>query len=201
MIEYGTNTIGANATIFPGVTIGFPSRDYFGKTSFPGTTIGPNAVIRSGTIIYCDVVIGEWLTTGHNVLIRENSRLGDRVAVGTATIIESECTIGSDCLLQSRVYLPTGTLLGDRVFIGPSAVLTNDRYPPNREDPLEPPVIRDGASIGANATVLPGVEVGEGAMVAAGAIVTKDVPARMLAVGCPATYRPIPAKKKKGEGA
>jgi len=164
MIEYGITRIGPDATIYDPVTLGFPSRERAGQSGFPGATIGNGAVIRSGTVIYCDVVIGDDFACGHTVLIREHTRIGDHVRVGTACVIEGECTIGSGSVLQSLVYLPTGTILGEEVFIGPNAVLTNDRYPPGAHEALASPVIRDRAVIGANATILPGITVGEGAM-------------------------------------
>jgi len=197
MIEYGYNALGEGATIFEPVTLGFPSRDHIGETDFPGVTIGRDAILRSGTIIYCDVLIGDAFQTGHNVLIREKTTIGDRVAIGTAAVIEGDCTIGDDVRLQSLVYIPTGTRIGDGVFIGPNAVLTNDRYPPGPHESLEAPVIGDGAVIGANATILPGVAIGEGAFVAAGAVVTKDVPAETLAVGSPARFRPLPPEARR----
>ena len=73
MIEYGINTIGEGAQIFEPVSLGFPSRDHLGETNFTGTIIGKHAVIRSGTIIYCDVMIGDHFQSGHNVMIREKT--------------------------------------------------------------------------------------------------------------------------------
>ncbi|MDE4907372.1 N-acetyltransferase [Methanogenium marinum] len=193
MMIYGINIVGENVVIADGVELGFPSREYMGKEKFPGTTIGADGVIRSGTIIYSDVVVGNHFSTGHNVMIREKTTIGDGVSVGTNTIIEGNTTIGNNVSLQSLVYIPTGVVIEDNVFIGPNAVLTNDPYPPHGGDNLKGPVIRKGASIGANATLLPGVVVGEGALVAAGAVVTHDVPPRMLAVGAPARLRELPA--------
>jgi acetyltransferase-like isoleucine patch superfamily enzyme len=194
MTEYGINTIGKGALIFEPVTLGFPSRDHLGETKFTGTIIGKNAVIRSGTIIYSDVMIGDNFQSGHNVMIREKTRIGNRVAIGTATVIEGNTIIGDDVSLQSMVYIPTDTVIGNHVFIGPNAVLTNDRYPPTRIGGLQGPHIKDGAAIGANATLLPGVCIGEGALVAAGAIVTRDVPAYTLAIGAPAKITALPSK-------
>lgn len=192
MIEYGINYLGPDAQIFEPVTLGFPSRDNMQKTSFTGTTIGKNSVIRSGTILYCDVIIGDFFQTGHNVVIREETRIGDRVSIGTATVIDGHTTIGNDVNLQSRVYIPTNTRIGNHVFIGPNAIFTNDRYPPSRNSKLSGPQVMDGAAIGANATILPGVCIGESALVAAGAIVTRDVPDHMMAIGAPAKIRELP---------
>jgi acetyltransferase-like isoleucine patch superfamily enzyme len=194
MIEYGLNKVGIGAQIFEPVTLGFPSREAMGKSGFTGTTIGENAIIRSGTILYCDVIIGDHFQSGHNVMIREKTRIGNRVAIGTSAVIEGNTIIGNEVSLQSMVYIPTDTVIGNNVFIGPNTVLTNDRYPPKRIGGLQGPQILDGAAIGANATLLPGVCIGEGALVAAGAIVTRDVPAHMLAIGAPAKITALPLK-------
>jgi acetyltransferase-like isoleucine patch superfamily enzyme len=126
------------------------------------------------------------------VLIREKTRIGNRVSIGTASIIEGRVTVGNDVNLQSMVYIPTDSTLGDNVFIGPNTILTNDRYPPSRRDGLRGPTISDGASVGANVTILPGVCIGKGSLIAAGAIVTKDVPPYKLAIGLPAKIRDLP---------
>ena len=196
MIEYGRNTIGPGARIFEPVTIGFPSRDRIGCENFRGAVIGRNALIRSGTVIYCDVEIGDDFQCGHNVLIRERTRIGSRVAVGTATVIEGKTTIGSDVRIQSLAFIPTNTIIGNGAFIGPHAVLTNDRYPPLGRPELRGPVLRDRAVIGANATVLPGITIGEGACVAAGAVVTRNIPPRKMAIGVPARVQELPEEMR-----
>lgn len=161
-------------------------------------TIGDDATIRSGTVIYPDVEIGDRFTTGHNVLVRENTTIGDDVLVGTNSVLDGSVSIGSHVSIQSCVYLPTNTTLGDEVFVGPCAVLTNDPYPVRVDRGLEGPVLENHVSIGANATVLPGVTVGEYAFVAAGAVVTQDVPPGMLAVGVPAEHRVLPEQLRGG---
>jgi len=197
MTEYGRNSVGEGARIFEPVTLGFPSRERLEQKDFAGTVIGKNAVLRTGTIIYCDVEIGDDFSSGHNVMIREWTKIGDHVAVGTSTVIEGDCVIGSNVSLQSMVYIPTNTILGDHVFIGPNAVLTNDRYPPHGKPPLQGPVVRDGVSIGAAAVILPGITIGEGALVAAGSVVTHDVPARMMAIGSPARFVDLPERMRE----
>lgn len=158
----------------------------------PGAVIGDNAVIRSGTIIYGTARIGNNFRSGHRAMIRENTTVGDNVLIGTNTVIENECRIGSHVSIQSAVYIPTGTVIGDYVFIGPCVSITNDMYPVRTEKWLQPVTIERGASIGANVTLLPGVTVGEGALIAAGAVVSRDVPPWTLASGVPARHRPLP---------
>jgi acetyltransferase-like isoleucine patch superfamily enzyme len=191
-VRYGVNGLGEGARVFEPVTLGFPSRERIDQTDYPGTVIGRNAILRSGTIIYCDVTIGNDFSTGHNVLIREHTDIGDNVAIGSFSIIEGSCTFGSNNRIQSMVFIPTHTMIGTGVFIGPNAVLTNDRYPPTGKPELKGPVIGDNVTIGANATILPGVRLGKGCAVAAGTIVTKNIPDGVLAVGAPARFRSMP---------
>jgi acetyltransferase-like isoleucine patch superfamily enzyme len=197
MIEFGRNTLGPGTRIFEPVTIGFPSRHRIGTSDFPGAVIGRDGIVRSGTIIYCDVSIGDHFSTGHNVLIRENTVIGDHVSVGSSSVIEGNCRIGNRVNIQSMVFIPTNTEIRDGVFIGPNAVLTNDRYPPGSGRPLEGPVVEEDAVIGANTTILPNLRIGKGSAVAAGAVVTKDVPPGMLAIGSPARFRALPREMNR----
>ena len=170
-----------------GTTVGY---EYTDDASPP--QIGDGATIRQGSIIYCDVVIGGGFATGHNVLVREATTIGDDVLVGTNTVIDGYSEIGSHVSMQTGVYVPSQTTIGSNVFLGPHAVLTNDPYPVRQDADLVGPTIKDGASIAANATILPGVTVGENAFVAAGAVVIDDVPDETLAVGVPAEHHPLP---------
>ncbi|AHG02312.1 transferase (plasmid) [Halostagnicola larsenii XH-48] len=176
---------GRDCTIAETATVGYGSFD-------GGTEIGDDATIRDGSIVYGNVTIGDGFTTGHDVLVREASTIGDNVLVGTKTVIDGHTTIGSDVSLQTGVYVPTETTIGSNVFVGPGVVMTNDEYPVRTDADLDGPTIERGASIGANATLLPGVTVGENAFVAAGALVTADVPRNSLAVGSPARIEPLP---------
>ena len=162
------------------------------------TEVGPGATIRSGSILYSDVVVGEEFNTGHRILVREETVIGDSVLVGTDTVIDGYSRVGSNVSLQTGVYVPSETTIGDRVFVGPHGTLTNDPYPVREDVDLVGPTLEDDASIGANATILPDVTVGEGAFVAAGAVVVEDVPPRTLAVGAPATVRPLPDRLEGG---
>jgi len=168
-----------------------------GQTGFPGVTIGDGAVLRSGGIIYSDVTIGNDFQCGHNILIRENTVIGNNVTVGTFSVIEGSSRIGNDVRIQSLVFIPTHTEIGNGIFLGPNVVLTNDRYPPTGKPELKGPILEDFAVIGANSTILPGVRIGIGAAVAAGSVVTKDVPAGKMALGVPATVRDMPKEMRR----
>ncbi len=200
---YGKNTLGDNCQILENVIIGYPDslllneikvRDINIATfQYNGAVIGKDALIRSGTIIYCNVRIGKNFKTGHHVLIREDTVIGDNVSIGTNSIIEGKTSIGNNVNIQSNVFIPINTTIEDFVFIAPNVVLTNDKYPPFRKgNTLRGATLRRGVSVGANAIILPDVEIGEGSMVAAGAIVTKDVGDWKLAIGCPAKIIDLP---------
>lgn len=199
MIQYGKNRLGKNTQIFEPVTLGFPSREYLGKKDFPGVTIGDDAVIRPGSVIYCEVTIGHHFQCGHNVLIREKTTIGNNTSVGTASVIEGYSSIGDKVSIQSMVFIPTNTEIADRVFIGPAVVLTNDRYPPTGKPELKGPVLEENAVIGAKAVILPGIRIGKGAFVAAGSVVTHDVPAGKMAIGSPAKVRDMPKEMVRDE--
>ncbi|MCK4491923.1 MAG: N-acetyltransferase [Candidatus Altiarchaeales archaeon] len=185
--------VGRNCVIQDNVILGL----VYGDGCSPAV-VGDNAVIRANSIIYCDVLIGDNFRGGHGVLIREKTTVGDNVLVGTHTIIDGCTEIGSNVSIQSGVYIPLNVVVGSNVFIGPRVVLTNDKYPVRGEVDLRGPVLGDGVSVGANSTVLPGVTLNEGAFVAAGSVVTRDVPAWSMAVGSPARIRPLPESLRGG---
>jgi acetyltransferase-like isoleucine patch superfamily enzyme len=144
------------------------------------------------TVIYCNLHIGRNFRTRRDVVIRKNTIIGEDVLLDSNVIIEGHVTIGNHVSIQSNVYIPANSVFEDFVFIDPNAVLTNDKYPPMRKGAeMKGPTLRGGISVGANATILPGVEIGEGSMVAAGAIVTQDVPSWKLAIGIPARFRDL----------
>jgi acetyltransferase-like isoleucine patch superfamily enzyme len=150
--------------------------------------VGAGCVIRSHTVIYAGNMIGARLQTGHHVTIREHNTIGADFSIGTGSILEHHVTIGDGVRLHSRVFVPEYTILEDGCWLGPGVMVTNARYPISRgaKDRLEGAIIERGAIIGANATLLPGVRIGARALVGAGALVTKDVPAGMVVVGNPA---------------
>lgn len=204
---YGNSAIGKDTVVLERVILGYPEHKVLMEIlkknieiedfDFPGCTIGPNSIIRAGSTIFSSVQTGRNFKTGHNVMIRENTQIGDNVLIGTNVIVDGNVKIGNNVSIQGNVYIPTNVVIEDNVFIGPCAVLANDKYPIRKKYELKGPVLRKGASIGANATLLPGVEIGEGAMVAGGALVTKDVPPWKLAIGVPARINELPEDLKE----
>jgi acetyltransferase-like isoleucine patch superfamily enzyme len=154
------------------------------------TIIGEDAVIRSHTVIYAGNVIGRGFQTGNKVNIRESNRIGDHVSVGTLSVIEHHVEIGPHVRIHTQVFIPEFSVLEEGCWIGPNVVLTNAKYPlsPGAKDRLAGPVIRRGAKIGANSTLLPGVMVGEHALVGAGSVVVRDVPPGAVVAGNPARF-------------
>lgn len=148
----------------------------------PGPTVDPTAVVEPGA------VVGVGTQIWHHAHVREGGVVGERCVLGKGVFIDAMAVVGNGCKIQNNVSVYSGVHLEDLVLVGPSAVFTNDRYP--RADspdwPLVPTTVRTGASIGANATVVCGVEIGRWALVAAGAVVTRDVEAHELVGGNPA---------------
>jgi acetyltransferase-like isoleucine patch superfamily enzyme len=125
------------------------------------------------------------LKTGHNALIRENSEIGDNVLIGTNVVLDGNCRLGNNISIQTGAYITAYTTVEDNVFIGPWVVTTNDKYMVAGAK-LIGPTIKKGARIGANSTLLPGIVIGEGAVVGSGSVVTKNVAPRTTVVGNPA---------------
>jgi len=152
------------------------------------TVIGEGSIIRSHTVIYAGNAIGRNFQTGNKVNIRESNRIGDNVSVGTLSVIEHHVEIADNVRIHTQVFIPEFSILEEGCWIGPNVVLTNAKYPlsPGVKDRLAGPVIRRGAKVGANATILPGVIIGEHALVGAGAVVVRDVDPGTVVAGNPA---------------
>jgi acetyltransferase-like isoleucine patch superfamily enzyme len=178
--------LGSAATVEDFCIVGVPPRGA-GDGELP-TTIGDGAVIRSHTVIYAGNVIGRNFQTGNKVNIRELNEIGDDVSIGTLSVVEHHVRIGNHVRIHTQAFVPEFSVLEDGCWLGPNVVLTNAKYPlsPGVKDQLAGPVIQRGAKIGANATILPGVVVGEDALVGAGSVVVRDVPAGAVVAGNPA---------------
>ena len=154
----------------------------------PPLRIGGGARIRSHTVVYPGSRIGDRFQTGHGALIRESNTIGDDVSIGTHSIVEHHVEIGDRVRIHSNAFIPEYSVIEEGAWIGPSVTFTNARYPLGRDAKanLRGPVVRRGAKIGANATLLPGVVIGRDALVGAGSVVVHDVPDGAIVVGNPA---------------
>lgn len=118
-------------------------------------------------------------------VVLPGAKIGDNCNICSNCFIENDVSIGNNVTIKCGVQLWDGVTVEDNVFIGQNATFCNDRYPRSKNSnwKLEPTIIKKGATIGANATILPGVTIGENAMIGAGAIITKDVPAGITVIG------------------
>jgi UDP-2-acetamido-3-amino-2,3-dideoxy-glucuronate N-acetyltransferase len=158
--------------------------------------IGAGARVHPTADVSADAEIGEGTQVWHEAQVREGARVGRQCVLGKGVYVDRDVVIGDRCKIQNRASIYHGVTLEDGVFVGPHAVFANDRYPravnpdgslkSDDDWTVEPTLVREGASVGAGAVVLPGVTVGKWAMVAAGAVVTADVPAYAVVRGNPA---------------
>ncbi|CAM3841749.1 WxcM-like domain-containing protein [Polynucleobacter antarcticus] len=132
--------------------------------------------------------IGDGTRVWQYCVIFPKATVGKNCNICAQVLIENDVVIGDHVTIKSGVQLWDGTRIGNRVFIGPNATFTNDQFPRSKQYPNQFLIteIKDGASIGANATILPGLTIGEGAMVGAGAVVTRNIPPHAIVVGNPA---------------
>jgi acetyltransferase-like isoleucine patch superfamily enzyme len=175
-------------TLGPFAIIGQPPQG-----QHPGATqtqIGDGAFIYSHTVIYAGNRIGRNFRSGHGVLLREDNEIGQDVSIGSGSNVEHHVRIGNGVRLHSNVFVPEMSVLEDFCWLGPNVVLTNARYPTSRfaKQQLAGPYIEEGARIGANSTILPGIRIGAYALVGAGAVVTADIPPGAVVVGNPARF-------------
>lgn len=156
-----------------------------GEVSCPTVpaTIHPTAVVDEGA------VVGEGTRVWHFSHVCGSARVGAGCVIGQNVYVDRDAVIGDRCKIQNNVSVYKGVVLEDEVFVGPSAVFTNVVNPRafiERKHEFRETRVRRGATIGANATVVCPCDIGEYALVAAGAVVTRDVPAHALVAGVPA---------------
>ena len=146
--------------------------------------IGSNSKIRSHSVLYAGSEIGENLTTGHHVTIRENMKIGRDFQIGTLSDIQGESIIGNYVKTHSNVHICQFSRIGNYVWLYPYVFFANDPHPPS-DGFTKGPEISDFAVIASGAIIMSDVKVGKGALVGAGCILRKDLPDDQIAVGNP----------------
>jgi acetyltransferase-like isoleucine patch superfamily enzyme len=169
-----------------GVVIGYPSARGRGQL-----ILATGARLRSGTVLYEGTTIGPRLETGHGVVVREHCMIGEDVSIWSNTVIDYGCRIGNRVKIHCNCYVAQYSELEDDVFLAPGVTIANDLYPGDERSAavMAGPRIGVGAQIGVNVTILPFVRIGAGALIGAGSVVTRDIPAGVVAFGNPATVR------------
>jgi acetyltransferase-like isoleucine patch superfamily enzyme len=190
---YPGTVLGEGVKVLEGAVVGkqptLSPRSTAKRELLPPTELGDGTIVSTGAIVFAGSHIGARVILGDQSCVRERVRVGDDVVLGRGSLIENDTTIGARTKVQAGAYITAYSTLEDDVFIAPCVVTTNDNFmgrTERRHGLIAGPTIRRGARIGGGAILCPAVEIGEEAFVGAGAVVTKDVPPRMLVVGNPA---------------
>jgi len=165
----------------------------------PDCIIGENCIIGTSTVIYRGCVIEQKVLVADLASVRENVSIGEFTIVGRGVTIENKVTIGKRCKLETECYITALSEIGDYCFIAPEVTFTNDNFMARTKERFKyhkGVTMKTGARIGANVTVLPGITLEEDCLVAAGSVVTRDVPARKIVLGSPArVWRDVPKEQ------
>jgi acetyltransferase-like isoleucine patch superfamily enzyme len=187
LVEAGA-VLGKRPRLRPGSSAAARARQGRTEDDPGGLIVGPGATICCGAVVYAGAALGAGVIVGDQSQVREHAVIGERTVIGRGSTVDFATRVGDRVSIQTLVYLTAEGLVEDDVFVGPGVATTNDDTM-SRHDPgerLRGPVLRRACRVGGGAVLTPGVEVGEEAFVAAGAVVTRDVPARAVVMGVPA---------------
>ena len=169
------------------------------EQELPPLEVGELSIVGTGVVLYRGAKIDAKVLMADLATIRENVTIGRGTIVGRGVTVENFCTVGRFCKLESECYITAYSTLEDRVFIAPGVVTSNDNYvgrTAERFKHFKGVTVKKGARIGAGTVTLPGVVIGEDALVAAGSVVTADVPAKKIVLGTPArVWRDVPVEQ------
>jgi len=191
VVVHGDTIIGAGVVIQDGVVLGKPPR--LSARSSSAAPVDDPLVIEAGAsicaqaIVFAGARIGAGAIVGDQAYVRERTVIGAGSVVGRGACVDNDVVVGERVRLQSQVYLTASSVVEDDVFVGPCAMTTNDNTMARRHagDELRGATLRRACRIGGGAILTPGVEIGEEAFVAAGSVVTNDVPSRGVVIGVP----------------
>ena len=193
VVVHADTVIGAGCSILDGAVLGkVPSLSPTStakRDELEPLVLGPGCVISTGAVVYRGTELGAGCIIGDYAGVRERCTLGERVVVGRGSVVENDTTIGDGTKIQTNVYITAYMTIEERCFIAPCVQTTNDNFmgrTEKRHKLIKGATIRRGARVGGGVVLCPGIEIGEEAFIAAGAVVTKDAPARKVLMGCPA---------------
>jgi acetyltransferase-like isoleucine patch superfamily enzyme len=195
VVIHDGSVVGDACEIGDHVVLGKPpklsARSSAPKEAPPALELGPGVIVGAGAVVFAGARVGERAIIGDQSYVRERSTVGPGSVIGRGSAVDNDVVIGARVRVQTGVYLTAFSLIEDDVFVGPGAFTTNDdtmaRHGP--EYALRGATLRRACRIGGGVVLCPGVEVGEEAFIAAGAVVTRDVPARRVVMGVPG--RPV----------
>jgi acetyltransferase-like isoleucine patch superfamily enzyme len=199
-VVYPGTILGEGVKILDGAVVGkqpsLSPRSTAKKELLPPLEIGAGTIVSTNAIVFAGTRLGERVIVGDAARVRERCAIGDDVVIGNGSLVENDTTIGALTKIQAEAYITAYSTLEEEVFIAPCVVTTNDNFmgrTERRHELIAGPTIRRRARVGGGAILCPGVEIGEEAFVGAGAVVTKDVPPRVVVVGNPArVLRDVP---------
>jgi len=137
-----------------------------------------------GVVVGKAVQFGKDVVIWNYVVIGEETKIGDKTRIGSFCDVGKNVAIGKNCNIQAHVTISNGCKIGNNVFIGPNSTILNDKFPYSNH--ITPPIICDNVIIGGGAIILPKITIGKNSVIAAGSVVTKDVPSGVVAMGMPA---------------
>lgn len=193
----GGAQLGEGVRVEEGVIVGKPEAGYAIGHVYPGagaeTVIGPGVTLRAGAILYAGTGVGEATVVGHHTLLRSFVTVGAGTQLGHHLTVERATRIGDGVRCSPGSHITSSAVLADHVFLGAGVRTVNDREliwrEADRQPELVPPRFERGAKVGSGSTILAGIVIGEHALVGAGSVVTRDVPAGATAYGVPARVR------------
>jgi len=169
------------------------------EQELPPLTVGELCIVGTGVVLYRGAAIDAKVLMADLATIRENVTIGRGTIVGRGVTVENFCSVGRYCKLESECYVTAYSTIEDRVFIAPGVVTSNDNFVGRTQERFKHfkgVTVKRGGRVGAGTVTLPGVTIGEDALVAAGSTVTKDVAPRMIVMGKPARpLRPVPVEQ------
>src|SRR5262245_2663349 len=202
-IVYPGTVLGEGVKVLENAVVGkqptLSPRSTAKREPLPPAEIGAGTVVSTGAVVFAGTTIGERVILGDQSCVRERVTVGDDVVIGRGSLVENDTTIGAMTKIQADAYITAYSTLEDHVFIAPCVVTTNDNWMGRTEKRIgniKGPTIRRGGRVGGGVILCPAVEIGEEAFVGAGAVVTKDVPPRVVVVGSPArVLRNVPEEE------